>query len=90
MRILTLLALLFAIVVGGWFGWENQQLVTLTLIGNPLPEAQLGIVVLLVFLIGAVVGIGCAQFSNYRLRFQLKRLRAQQAKKELAPRLGSQ
>lgn len=76
-RLFALFMLLIALIMGAWFGWDNQTPVLIHLFGFDLPEIPSGVVVLGALAAGVILGLGVAQFGLYRLRIKNRLLRKQ-------------
>lgn len=62
-RLIVLLLLMVAIVVGIVFTSENSQQLSLVFLGYELPELRLGLWLVLTLLLGSVVGLTLCTFS---------------------------
>lgn len=76
-RLVSLFLLLIALIFGAWFGWDNQEAVSLHVFGYDLPTVTAGVAILMTLAIGVVLGLGVAQFSLYRLRLKNRQLKRQ-------------
>jgi putative membrane protein len=62
-RLIVLLLLVVAIVVGIVFTSENSQQLSLVFLGYELPELRLGLWLLLTLLLGSILGLTLCTFS---------------------------
>ena len=79
-RLILLLLLILAIVIGVVFTSENSQQLSLVFMGFVLPELKLGLWVLLVLLLGSLLGLTLCMFSLF-LRGQSVRAKNRQIKR---------
>ena len=83
-RLITLFLLILAIIIGAWFGWDNQANQELHFFGVWSPEFPIGVLLLSTLMIGICIGLLVAQFGLYKVRLQNKLLRKQAKQRELS------
>ncbi len=64
-RLILLLLLIIAIVVGMVFTSENSQQLSLVFLGYTLPELKLGLWLVLTLLLGSILGLILCTFSLF-------------------------
>jgi len=66
-RLLLLCLVVLLLVLGLWFSSENTAQVAVKLLGFPVPEVALGVLLLAVLLLGAVLGFVVSLLPLLRL-----------------------
>ncbi len=76
-RLISLFILLLALILGAWFGWDNQSPVALHFYGFDLPPIASGVAILVSLAVGIVAGLAASQIGLYRLRIKNRQLQKQ-------------
>lgn len=66
-RLLLLCLVVLLLMLGLWFSSENTERVAVLLLGFPMPEVALGVLLLVVLLFGAVMGFVMSMLPLLRL-----------------------
>lgn len=77
-----ILLLLMALAFGFLFNVENPALVSVVLLGIPLPEYSLGVWLLFSLFIGVLLGLMVSIFPALKMRYRAKRLEKQKTSLE--------